>query len=364
MKDFFICGNAYSESEIKQMSREDFCMEALRFLPQKLYKYFPNTTNEEGINYSSQALENNTVYLQTPMQFDDPYDCAITIDWLEFFMRRLTYYANECGCPVDHSWDYNKLVYELSLFLYTCINSGKSLEAIFRIKEDRNDHVDLTKHKFILLLQTVLHECQKDEAVWQKAFFRALNEEFSDTNKYLAGSFRVSCFTTSPYSMRMWAHYANNHKGFCIEYTAPPFNDQTKDIYSTLFPAIYSDHRTSVLDQCVSHLSMPRITDEILWDIYKYGLLSKSLVWKEQNEWRLISCDNLLSGDEHYNCRFFPISKVYLGNKMKPDDRKTVIEICNSKQIPYVGVTVHNDRYQMHDCERLCEDCPKLLSTQ
>ena len=126
-------------------------------------------------------------------------------------------------------------------------------------------------------------------------------------------------------------------------------------------PVIYSNERVSILEQCVRFLQPPGLTGDILWDIFKYGLLMKSMAWKYQNEWRLISCDNLLAND--YNCAFFKIKKVYLGNKMDVQERLKVIEICKQKQIPYVGITIMPNRYEMMDCGQLCERCPKMLHT-
>ena len=130
--------------------------------------------------------------------------------------------------------------------------------------------------------------------------------------------------------------------------------DNHISLYSDLYPVIYSQYRVSVLEQCLKELS-GSIDKAILWDIYKYGLLAKSSEWKHQNEWRLVKfeCeDNLFP--------FFPISKVYLGAKMNVESRKTIIDICKKKNIPYSGVIIQNNKYQIHDCSVLCEDCPKM----
>ena len=35
-----------------------------------------------------------------------------------------------------------------------------------------------------------------------------------------AARFRVFCLTTSPSSLLMWAHYADKHNGYCVEFDA------------------------------------------------------------------------------------------------------------------------------------------------
>ena len=62
-----------------------------------------------------------------------------------------------------------------------------------------------------------------------------------------------------------------------------------------LLPVIYSDERVSVLNECLADLTCPTVTEETMSAIYKYGLLTKSVDWCYQNEWRLISLDDMLS---------------------------------------------------------------------
>ena len=65
--------------------------------------------------------------------------------------------------------------------------------------------------------------------------------------------------------------------------------------------------------------------------------------------------------DNNYNCKFFKIKKVYLGNKMSCEDRWKIIKICNSKGIPYGGVNITQEKYEMIDCTQLCENCPQIV---
>ena len=97
---------------------------------------------------------------------------------------------------------------------------------------------------------------------------------------------------------------------------------------------------------------------EYLSAIYKYGVLAKSKsMWKSQDEWRLISYDKMLA--DNYNCKFYPITRVYLGVNMNNAQRREIIDICKRRGIPCVGVVRNNERYQMMDCEKMCEECIK-----
>lgn len=72
----------------------------------------------------------------------------------------------------------------------------------------------------------------------------------------------------------------------------------------------------------------------------------------------LFFLDNMIPNN---SCQFFKIKKVYLGNKMKKNDRWKLIEICNRNGIPYTGVIIAQEKYEMMDCTELCENCPNIV---
>lgn len=366
MSEFYIRGRQYSSTEIKDLTWENFAVSNVQTMPTGLYKYFPNIINpENGRNYSQEALKNNTVFLQQPSYFDDPYDCTILVDEQEFAFCRIAYYARLCGLKVLPEWDYSKIAYEFSNYLYQGLQDGRQLIDLFPTQAENDKNVFELQHKmFALSLQVGLCDDQHFENVWERALYKAIHQEYIEFQEKTVKKFRVACFTESPYSMLMWAHYANNHQGICIEYEVPSYVDPYIPMFHNLMPVIYSNERVPIIEQCVRSLQPPGLTADILWDIYKYGLLTKSIDWKYQNEWRLVSCDNLLSADDDYNCKFFKIKKVYLGNRMNSQDRLKIIEICKCNQIPYIGVTVAPNKYEMLDCTQLCENCPKVINDE
>ena len=351
---YYINGNQYSKEMVQSLSRDDFSRMVILNHPQKLYKYYPNTIDvNTHRNYSFEALENNTVYLQTPTKFDDPYDSKVYLDEEQFAKRRIMHYASLCNFIIDPEWDINRLMYEFAMFLYPHSSSIQGLEVLFGILGDKNNYVDLTHDSFVLKLLNTLYTNNGSNDSWQKAFYEAIHAEFVSTRNTLVERFRVACFTTTPYSMLMWAHYANSHQGFCVEYEFPALEEKYSNLLSGLFPVIYTNERNSVLEQFVQDLESPIVSDEVLWPIYKYGLLAKSLDWRYQNEWRLLSLDKMLADKSDYNCSFMPISKVYLGAKMKDDEeRRKIAKICDEKGIPVTCVMPKQDEFIMQDCLR------------
>ncbi len=362
MSIFYIKDQEYSEHQIKVLSQSDFLLKNIRTMPRHLFKYYPNKPkypDSGNINYSIEALENNTVYVQTPNKFDDPYDCNLYVENQEFALGRIRYWAQLCGIKFELDWDYSKIAYELSIYIYRHLVSGNPIETIFRTEDD-SGIIKLHKEYFLNVLELELRSSSANENSYANAFSKVIYRDYVDLCKTI-NNFRIACFVQSPYSMLMWSHYANNHEGFCIEYEIPAYSDEHSDIFNNLYPVIYTDTRTNLVDLCLNWQARGEMNLDQLWGFYKYALLSKSLDWKYQQEWRLISYDHFLS-DDTYHCKFFKISRVYLGNRMQPRERKQIIEICKKKNIPYVGMIIAYDWFEMIECPMLCEKCDRLKS--
>ena len=163
--------------------------------------------------------------------------------------------------------------------------------------------------------------------------------------------FGSTCFTTNPYSQLMWSTYADYHKGFCVEYDINQSHIRYKHLYENLFPVIYSKVR-STLPYKILEDNYFVLTEEYLWHIYACGALRKSIDWVWQDEWRL-----LLALQKEVNIDFFPISKVFLGNKMSTVNKKKIIDICNNRKINYIGIKRDDLSFDLKDCNIKCEDC-------
>ena len=347
----YINGVAHLKKDVANTSWQKYIEFSLLQMPRKLYKFFPNTVDSNnGRNYSQEALTNNTVYLQSPILFDDPYDSTLCLDEVDFHMARLKYYADLCGFQFDSSWDMGKFVYEFSVFLYPYLGDLSAWEHVFRIRKIEDDLVDMTHRVFALTIWNEVFKKPDSPTVIQEAVFQALHKEYTSKQIDLVKKFRVSCFTTNPFSMLMWAHYADSHKGFCVEYDIPSPDEHNIKLLQNLLPVIYSDERVSVLNECLADMNCPTVTDDIANAIYKYGLLTKSIDWRYQNEWRLISLDNMLTDESSYNCTFFPISKVFLGAKMTDEQRKEILTICTDRNIPSVCVLPAMSTFSMQEC--------------
>lgn len=344
--------------EIQNMGYDEFSLRSKINMPLRLYRYYPNTEfqdKETGkkVNYSIQALENNTVFLQTPTEYDDVYDSDINIAYHEYEHLRLIEYCRRCGIEVDNEQSTREIrdIFIKTLWEYYTVNCN--LDNVF-IKTSNSEFEQKSNEIFENRIIIELDNSHDFGAAVSKALY----EEYNDYIKDLKTKFRATCFATTPYSQLMWGgSYANCHNGFCIEYTVLPNDESYKEIYYNLFPMIYCKVRPNMTSRLVAAMDK-EMTKEVLWDIYYHGALRKSIDWAFQNEWRLLlplRSKNMTD----YNVKFFPITKVYLGNRMAPEHRAEIIDICNKKQIPYIGVKRNSAVFEMQDCEIKCEECPR-----
>ena len=357
MRKYYIRDNQYTENQIQQLKLEQIALPVMANKPLRLFKYFSNITNKKGKNYSLDALKNNTVHLTHPKCFDDPYDSNAFIDYSNYVTNRIMYYFESCGLQHCENETYGSLLDKLAHKLTEQVIHGSDNEHIF-IK-DKNEKERANRYNLILKIRYLINQGLSDKQTIIRCILATIKEEYNNSKNTL-DRFKISCFSESPYLMLMWSHYANEHKGFCIEYEIPECSDESEKILRNIYPVIYTDTRNDLSSAFLNWESSGSPGIDGLCEMYKYGLLSKSLDWKHQKEWRLISVDDIIDVDDHDNCQFFKIKKVYLGHDMSPEDRKEIIQICKEKNIPYIGVTIADNCFEMRDCDVLCEDCYKM----
>lgn len=148
-------------------------------------------------------------------------------------------------------------------------------------------------------------------------------------------TFKIGCLSTSPKNRLMWSHYADGHKGFCIEYD---FKSISKDLLP--LPVIYSQKRPLIPWEMALNQSDETKSKCIFQMII--GLLTKDKEWEYEDEWRL-----LLSSSEDSNIKI-PISAVYLGAEINEENKNRIVEICNQKSIPVKQMVIDRGQYELH----------------
>jgi hypothetical protein len=214
--------------------------------PDYLYKY------RALDKYSLASLTNNTIWLAKPESFNDPFDCAITLD-----RRR----------------------YKESILHALVVAMERAKPAGLR-REHLQDVWPVDKEAF---------------------------ERFREGIYEAMQAMGICSFSASANQMLLWSHYADNHKGFVIEYDC----SEGTELRELVRKVIYQDEMPSVAATDFSALNRERAFDA-LW-------LTKAKCWGYEDEWRVMT--------DKGNCSFTAPSKmvsIIFGARMPDSDREII----------------------------------------
>ena len=149
--------------------------------------------------------------------------------------------------------------------------------------------------------------------------------------------FRVACFTENNIFPLMWAHYADSHKGLCLEYDLTRLPEGYR--YGIL-PVIYSDKRYDATNAVITR------NKNLLMNPYYF----KSSHWKYEKEWRMVITESLVADGEYYADFYEGISGIHLGLKSFDCHKEKVnkiIEEYSQKGIPVNKIIIEPSSYCM-----------------
>ncbi len=200
--------------------------------------------------------------------------------------------------------------------------------------------------------------------------------------KIRRANIRVACFSALTKdekfkkNIAMWSHYADNHKGFCVEYDLSFLNDPTSftiedhkyydesyhQIYleerlraaikAGLFPVIYTSSRMNIpftklqsikIDDD-GNLKHNNDIDAILYKTY----IVKSSNWSYEKEWRLI-IDGTISNYYDNKIPFPYIKRVYLGCKMDAQTKSTIMDIGKELHFEVVPLIMNENKFILEE---------------
>lgn len=303
-------------------------------IPNKLYRF------RKYSDYSIKALKNDEIWGSNLWEFNDPYEFIpfYNLDVLENFIEKGLSYDNiSQNINLLKS---NKIPKELENAL------GRKVidELINRIPDDIDSNsimigCQLTKKQIIDFIT-----CD----------FQSIIDNFFISILQAESQRHIACFCEKNDLTLMWGHYSDSHKGFCLEYdftsNLKPCVGECNDIRNcnnfmlipSIVPVIYEENRfdaTSHLLTIIEHylsikfnipLSLHR-SDTLL---ISKCLLSKSIDWKYEKEWRLFSppCqDTITPHKKIFNAK---PTALYIGRKTPIEQEKELSDICKYKSIP------------------------------
>lgn len=169
----------------------------------------------------------------------------------------------------------------------------------------------------------------------------------------------IKSFSEDPCDSLMWSHYADEHRGFCVEYNINLI-EQDNFILNHLFPVVYSPKRRikkniAEVAQELKQLSRDREDNnepdfnENLDDCMAL-FLSKGEMWAYEREWRIVFTQEQVYDidDDELNrniISFDYATGIYLGYRIERTIEENILEIVqriNKKRkdshLPYVKV--------------------------
>ena len=315
----------------KNTSKEEFDSKVtplLQFisnnLPEQLFKFRGCT------EYSLDAFEKDELWLSKASLFNDLHDSLLFFD-KSYILK-----------TIEEMFSNGNM-----LALFTALTKGQ-------VPLEQNHILTSDVQQRVTSLFSSMDAEQLTDMVWKSVpnFSEFLDQCFYFAKEGIRENIKMVCLSESIKSPLMWAHYADNNKGFALGYDfrnneitqcSNCQNRSCNDMkLATIYPVIYSDKRFDatnygqwyVWQVLNDRMNIPR--EETYWDNFLFvkAALHKSNNWAYENEWRIIcSTPNPIVGSQdRYPIKKRPLA-IYFGCQIPDIYRKMLIHIAEEKGI-------------------------------
>lgn len=147
---------------------------------------------------------------------------------------------------------------------------------------------------------------------------RLINE---DNQRFLNEKWRILSLSSNPLQKDLWEVYANNNKGLCLIFNASSFE------FGGAFKVYYPNKRLE-----------PDITSQNVQEILQSTILTKTINWAYEEEYRVISCQPhkgptvILDDSQFFNFHPSLLVGVIFGYEMTNTDREKIITMCKKRE--------------------------------
>ncbi|EHK5112035.1 DUF2971 domain-containing protein [Vibrio parahaemolyticus] len=214
---------------------------------------------------------------------------------------------------------------------------------------------------FEMVMGNYLSSLDKDEHDHMMSFSSSLSDPASyydyawDAQCGVRATVGVLCFASVEDNLLMWAHYANNHAGICIEFdkAADFFNGKYKNATTFLGERV-DDHYQNIGELREVNYTIERPTyiepSELERDTESWFV--KSPEWEYEQEQRLLLPLDLAEYIPNVDFPFFSveptmIKSIILGCQMPVSKKKEVVEQCAKFGIKVREAFVHSHQFKL-----------------
>ncbi|QPP28316.1 DUF2971 domain-containing protein [Pseudomonas aeruginosa] len=277
-------------------------------IPRRLFKY--RSFDEKDRNIA--ALESDTIWCSSPFNFNDPYDCS-----LHFGFKKLANIIRRALENVNHIFSSAPKHQLLPEEIDEICNSDDILKSIAEVVDKKGIGI-LAAATFRSQLEDVIHE-KRD-----------------GLEKALRGSLQVASLCERYDSMLMWSHYAEDHKGFAVEYDV----SRDQSLSKILWPVFYQKEVFDISETIFGEHS------EKYNEAYMIGAASvKSDDWEYEREWRLVRLRQT-NGDGS-NISTPKPTAIYLGAFISDQNKEKIVKIASTREIPVFRMQRERGRFRM-----------------
>lgn len=319
----------------------------------KLYKY--RACNKNNFN----MLRKGQIYVPYAKEFSDEFDSLLKLDiaknkssyikWIRQCVPKIAYVIVKAACKEKGIQCKN-----LNLDSFYELFDFYDKDGIFQVSKFRRDcnkmipycveqREDIDKKKvtdYLKEMQKLMQDSFKEFDV--SHFEESLNATWHLLREGFRERLQIYCLTYDKDNRKMWEDYADNRKGFCIEYDFSDldkysFDDLKKLLY--LVPVYYAKNQPyfnvqKLFDYVLDRGIDPK-ADLGLADIEKslYSILPyKHTDFACEKEWRLF-IDNIKSNVQSNIFDFPFISAIYMGHDIIYQDEQKLKTIAKNLKI-------------------------------
>lgn len=134
---------------------------------------------------------------------------------------------------------------------------------------------------------------------------------------------KLACFCEKPFCIPMWAHYADNHSGICIEYTVDI--SAAEPLYESIpLPVNYVSARPSIdtldLRGFTNRSASDRTASDYRVNLHDSIFLSKAIDWEYEKEWRVFETDD--QPPRYKEVKALKVAAVYFGLRVNLENKE------------------------------------------
>lgn len=227
----------------------------------------------------------------------------------------------------DDYWEKN--IFEGQTYLSEASKLNDPFDCLVYINHDI-----FAKHVFQMLYEIFPYTNRK---LLQETAKVSITSKLDEYLYNMKSQFRIACFTENNDSPLMWAHYADNHRGFCMEYDLTKLPEGYR---CSILPVIYSNSRYDATRLVVAK-NKNLVTNPFYF---------KSSHWEYEKEWRMMILESIVTDNEYYADFFKGISGIYLGLRSFESHKEKIdriIEKYSQRNIPVYKIVIEPSCYRM-----------------